>query len=125
MIGSVGLIIGAWTLIRLMSMTIIDRKHIIEIVQTLGVQRQKALSQFVYESVLLALIGVLTGIGAGLLISALVAAVNHWQMVYPFRAIGIGVFFALFLGAGAGYFPVYHVFSQQHKSLKNVSHETK
>jgi putative ABC transport system permease protein len=62
-------------------------------------------TQFVVESLLLALLGGAGGVALGALVTAGYATHQHWQIVVPLAGAAGGVAAALVLGAVAGLYP--------------------
>lgn len=103
-IGSISLLVGGIGIMNIMLVSVSERKQEIGIRRALGAKRKDIRLQFLYESLLLSVVGGILGIGLGALITYIAAQYNHWEF---FMSIGpmligagvsaaIGVFFGLF-----------------------------
>lgn len=107
-LGSVCLVVGAWTLLKLMMVTMIDRRNIIEVVQVLGVDRNSAYYQFILESILLSLLGWMGGLLLGGGASLLIAYTYDWSPFLSLDGLFSSLAAALSLGIICGAYPVVH-----------------
>ncbi len=107
-LGSVCLVVGAWTLLKLMMITMIDRRNIIEVVQVLGVDRNSAYYQFILESILLSLLGWLGGSILGGVASLIIAYTYEWSPFLSLAGLFSSLAAALSLGIICGAYPVVH-----------------
>jgi putative ABC transport system permease protein len=84
---------------------VLERRSEIGLRRALGATKGHIRTQFVVESLLLALLGGAGGVVLGALVTAAYALRQHWQVVVPLTGVAGGVGVALLLGALAGLYP--------------------
>ncbi len=97
-----------------MAMNIRERSHEIAILKSLGFQNESLVGMLVGESVVIAMMGGLLGVGGGeLLFSAVdlskvsMGFIRSFQVELPTAALGLGI--ALVVGLASGFLPALHV----------------
>lgn len=95
---AMGLVVGAIVIMNIMLVAVAERTREIGIRKSLGARRRDILAQFLVEAATLSLIGAAIGIGLGVGLSELVAAVSP----LPARVAPWSVAAAVALGAGVG-----------------------
>ncbi|WP_460526823.1 ABC transporter permease [Flindersiella endophytica] len=104
-LGVVALIVGAVGVANIMIIAVLERRSEIGLRRALGATRGHIRSQFLSESIALALAGGAVGIAAGIVATAIYAAGKHWAIVIPTLAWAGGIGATLVIGALAGLLP--------------------
>lgn len=95
---AVGLVVGAIVIMNIMLVAVAERTHEIGIRKSLGARRRDILAQFLVEAATLSVIGAAIGVGLGMGLSHLVAAVSP----LPASVAPWSVVVSVALGAGVG-----------------------
>ena len=104
-LGIVALIVGAVGVANIMIISVLERRSEIGLRRALGATQAQIRTQFLSESILLALIGGIVGVFAGIAATAVYAHTKQWAVVIPVEAWTGGIASALLIGAGAGLLP--------------------
>lgn len=104
-LGVVALIVGAVGVANIMVISVLERRSEIGLRRALGATKGQIRTQFLGESVLLAVIGGIVGVLAGAAATAVYAGAQGWAVVIPAEAWTGGIAAALLIGAGAGLLP--------------------
>src|SRR4030095_11092352 len=104
-LGGVALLVGGVGIANVMVIGVLERRSEIGLRRALGATRGHIRTQFVVESLLLALLGGAGGVALGARVTAGYALRQHWQVVVPLSGVAGGVAAALCLGAVAGLYP--------------------
>ena len=104
-LGAVALLIGAVGVANIMVISVLERRSEIGLRRALGATRGNIRSQFLFEAILLALIGGAVGIGLGAISTAVYASTQHWGIDIPPLAWGGGIGASVVIGAVAGLWP--------------------
>jgi putative ABC transport system permease protein len=104
-LGAVALIVGAVRVANIMIISVLERRSEIGLCRALGATKAQIRTQFLAESILLALIGGVVGMLAGVAATAVYATSKSWAVVIPAEAWLGGIASAILIGALAGLMP--------------------
>ena len=104
-LGVVALIVGAVGVANIMIISVLERRSEIGLRRALGATKAQIRTQFLAESILLAVIGGIVGVLAGAAATAVYASSKNWAVVIPAEAWTGGIASAIFIGAIAGLLP--------------------
>jgi putative ABC transport system permease protein len=104
-LGVVALIVGAVGVANIMIISVLERRSEIGLRRALGATKGQIRTQFLAESILLAVIGGVVGVLAGAAATAIYASSKHWAIVIPVEAWAGGIGAAILIGAFAGLMP--------------------
>jgi putative ABC transport system permease protein len=104
-LGVVALVVGAVGVANIMIISVLERRSEIGLRRALGATKGQIRSQFLGESILLAVIGGVVGVLAGAAATAVYAGAKSWEVVIPVEAWAGGIAAALLIGAFAGLVP--------------------
>jgi putative ABC transport system permease protein len=104
-LGVVALLVGAVGVANIMIISVLERRSEIGLRRALGATQGQIRTQFLGESILLAVIGGAVGVLAGAAATAVYASTKHWTVVVPVEAWAGGLASALLIGAFAGLLP--------------------
>ncbi len=95
---AIGLVVGAMVIMNIMLVAVAERTREIGIRKALGAKRRDILSQFLVESATLSVLGAAIGIGLGIALAQIIAAVSP----LPASVAPWSILLALTVGAGVG-----------------------
>jgi putative ABC transport system permease protein len=104
-LGAVSLLVGAVGVANIMLIGVLERRSEIGLRRSLGATKGQIRSQFLSEAILLALLGGVVGVAAGVVSTAVYAHLKHWTVVVPATAWAGGLGAAVLIGAVAGLLP--------------------
>jgi putative ABC transport system permease protein len=104
-LGVVALIVGAVGVANIMIISVLERRSEIGLRRALGATQGQIRTQFLTESILLAVIGGVAGVLAGAAATAMYAGSKDWAVVIPPEAWSGGIASAILIGALAGLLP--------------------
>jgi len=104
-LGVVALIVGAVGVANIMIISVLERRSEIGLRRALGATKGQIRTQFLAESILLAVIGGVVGVLAGVAATAVYASSKSWAVVIPVEAWSGGIASAILIGACAGLMP--------------------
>jgi putative ABC transport system permease protein len=104
-LGAVALIVGAVGVANIMIISVLERRSEIGLRRALGATKSQIRTQFLAESILLAVIGGVVGVLAGAAATAVYASSKSWAVVIPAEAWSGGIASAILIGAFAGLMP--------------------
>lgn len=106
-LGVVALIVGAVGVANIMIISVLERRSEIGLRRALGATKGQIRTQFLAESILLAVIGGLVGVLAGIAATTAYAGAKGWTVVLPLEAWVGGIVSAMLIGALAGLMPAF------------------
>jgi putative ABC transport system permease protein len=104
-LGVVALIVGAVGVANIMIISVLERRSEIGLRRALGATKSQIRTQFLTESILLAVIGGVIGVLTGVAATAVYAGSKDWAIVIPAEAWAGGIASAVLIGACAGLTP--------------------
>jgi putative ABC transport system permease protein len=104
-LGVVALIVGAVGVANIMIISVLERRSEIGLRRALGATKAQIRTQFLAESILLAVIGGIVGVLVGAAATAIYASSKNWAVVIPAEAWSGGIGSAILIGALAGLMP--------------------
>jgi putative ABC transport system permease protein len=104
-LGVVALIVGAVGVANIMIISVLERRSEIGLRRALGATKAQIRTQFLSESILLAVLGGVVGVLAGAAATAVYASSKSWAIVIPAEAWSGGIASAILIGAFAGLMP--------------------
>ncbi|MGH7759794.1 MAG: ABC transporter permease [Candidatus Dormibacteraceae bacterium] len=104
-LGVVALIVGAVGVANIMIISVLERRSEIGLRRALGATKNQIRTQFLSESILLAVIGGVVGVLVGAAATAVYASTKGWAIVIPIEAWTGGIASAILIGAFAGLMP--------------------
>lgn len=104
-LGVVALVVGAVGVANIMIISVLERRSEIGLRRALGATKGQIRTQFLMESILLAVLGGLAGVLAGAAATAVYATSQGWAVVIPAEAWSGGIAAAILIGALAGFLP--------------------
>jgi putative ABC transport system permease protein len=104
-LGVVALIVGAIGVANIMIISVLERRSEIGLRRALGATQGQIRTQFLAESILLAVIGGGVGVLAGAAATAVYASSKGWAVVIPIEAWSGSIAAAILVGAFAGLMP--------------------
>src|SRR5205085_8655710 len=104
-LGVVALIVGAVGVANIMIISVLERRSEIGLRRALGATKGQIRTQFLSESILLAVLGGAVGVLAGATATAVYASSKSWAVVIPVEAWSAGIASAILIGAFAGLMP--------------------
>lgn len=106
-IAFITLIGAAIGLMNIMLVAVNERTKEIGLIKALGGTKADIRAQFLYESVLISLLGAIVGIVSGILLGNVVAILLKTGFVVPWGWVISGIFVCSFVGLAAGLYPAY------------------
>lgn len=104
-IAAISLVVGGIGIMNIMLVSVAERTREIGIRKAVGASNQYILSQFLIESVVLALIGGIIGIMFGVLLAALISAISPLKAAVSFWMVLLGFGFSASVGIFFGIYP--------------------
>ncbi len=106
-IAFITLIGAAIGLMNIMLVAVNERTKEIGLIKALGGTKEDIRAQFLYESILISLLGAVVGIVSGVLLGNVVAILLKTGFVVPWAWVIAGIFVCSFVGLMAGLYPAY------------------
>ncbi|MBC7587701.1 MAG: FtsX-like permease family protein, partial [Chitinophagaceae bacterium] len=104
-IGLITLISAAIALMNIMLVSVNERTREVGLIKALGGKSSNVRQQFLFESIIISLLGALFGIILGILVGNLFAVVLKTGFVIPWLWVILGIIICSFVGLVAGLYP--------------------
>jgi putative ABC transport system permease protein len=104
-IGIFAILVGAFSIANIMFVSVKERTNIIGIQKALGAKRYFILSQFLFESMLLCLVGGIMGLLLVFGVLSLLNGATDFHFFLPMSRIVLGISVSLVVGLVAGFIP--------------------
>lgn len=104
-VAAVSLIVGGIGVMNIMLVSVTERTREIGIRMAVGATTRDILSQFLFEAVLLCVIGGVIGSILGGTIAWIFGTLSGWAMQVPLWSVAISIGFSLLVGIAFGYYP--------------------
>ncbi len=102
---AIGLVVGAIVIMNIMLVAVAERTREIGIRKALGARRRDILSQFLVEAATLSVVGALFGIGLGIGLARLIAAISPMPSTVAPWSIALAIVLGAGVGITAGIYP--------------------
>ncbi len=102
---SIALVVGGIVIMNIMLVSVMERTREIGVRKAIGARRRDILTQVLIESATLSTIGAVLGVGVGLGIAKLIAAVSPIPAAVAIRWIALGIGLGTTVGVVAGVYP--------------------
>ncbi|MBY0245461.1 MAG: ABC transporter permease [Sphingobacteriaceae bacterium] len=106
-IGGFSILVGGFSIANIMFVSVKERTPLIGIQKSLGAKNYFILLQFMFEAVILALIGGFLGLLLVFLLTKLLAAVADFEIILSFANILLGLSISFVIGLISGFWPAY------------------
>jgi putative ABC transport system permease protein len=104
-IGGISLLVGGIGILAIMLIAVRERTREIGLRRAVGARRRDILLQFLIETGLLSLLGGVIGVVTGVAAGKIVSLVTGWPMLIPWAVALVAVVFSALLGLSFGVFP--------------------
>jgi putative ABC transport system permease protein len=101
----ISLIVGGIGIANIMLVTVVERTKEVGLRKALGATRQAIQNQFLIEAVLVSTVGGSIGIGAGVILSVIVATAFQIPLIISVQSIVVGFSLSIAVGLAAGVIP--------------------
>lgn len=106
-VASIALIVGGIGIMNIMLVSVTERTKEIGIRLALGALQSHILNQFLFEAVIICLLGGLVGVSTGVGASILICKAFSWPIVISKVAVIISLLSSVFIGIFFGYYPAF------------------
>jgi putative ABC transport system permease protein len=107
LIGGVSLLVGGIGVMNIMLVSVVERRREIGIRLAVGATRNDIRSLFLFEAVILALIGGTLGVLIGISIAYIIASLCHWEFTLFFMPPFMGFVVSATTGVFFGFYPAH------------------
>jgi putative ABC transport system permease protein len=106
-IASIALIVGGIGIMNIMLVSVTERTKEIGIRLALGALQNHILNQFLFEAVIICMVGGLIGVSTGVGVSVLICKAFSWPVFISKVAVVISLLSSVFIGIFFGYYPAF------------------
>ncbi|HEY4148968.1 MAG TPA: ABC transporter permease [Chitinophagaceae bacterium] len=106
-IGLITLVGAAIGLMNIMLVAVTERTKEVGLIKAIGGKRRNVRNQFLYEAIIISLLGAIFGILAGVLLGNIVGMLMHTSFVVPWGWVASGVIICSIVGLLAGLYPAF------------------
>jgi putative ABC transport system permease protein len=106
-IASISLLVGGIGIMNIMLVSVSERTREIGIRMAVGAKGRDIMRQFLVESVVLALLGGMIGIGLGIALSKAISVLARWPTLLSVEAMVVAIVFSTMIGVIFGYYPAW------------------
>ncbi len=104
-IAGISLLIGGIGIMNIMLASVLERTKEIGIRRAMGARRADVLSQFLFEAVVLSVVGGILGIGVGFSLTKIISLYAGWRTVVSWPAVVLAFGVSAAVGICFGYYP--------------------
>jgi putative ABC transport system permease protein len=104
-IASISLLVGGIGIMNIMLVTVTERTREIGIRKAIGAKEKDILLQFLFEAVIMCVVGGLIGVALGIVAAQVIAKASAFQTSIQLSVILIALFFSVSVGIFFGYYP--------------------
>jgi putative ABC transport system permease protein len=104
-IGGISLLVGGIGILAIMLIAVRERTREIGIRRALGARCKDILLQFLIETILLSMVGAVTGVILGLVAAKITSLITGWPMLIPWAMSATAIAFSVLLGLAFGVYP--------------------
>nr|NQU93797.1 ABC transporter permease [Bacteroidota bacterium] len=104
-IAAISLVVGGIGIMNIMYVSVTERTREIGLRMAVGGKGRDILRQFLFEALLLSILGGIIGVGVGILASNIVEDVLNWPVLITTKSILLSFLFCTFIGVFFGWYP--------------------
>ena len=104
-IAAISLVVGGIGIMNIMYVSVTERTREIGLRMAIGGKGRDILRQFLFEALLLSILGGIIGVGLGILASNIVKDVLSWPVLITTKSILLSFLFCTFIGVFFGWYP--------------------
>lgn len=104
-IAAISLVVGGIGIMNIMYVSVTERTREIGLRMSVGGKGRDILRQFLFEALLLSIMGGIIGVGAGILASNIVESVLGWPILVTSHSVLLSFLFCTFIGVFFGWYP--------------------
>ena len=104
---AIALLVGAIVIMNIMLVAVTERTKEVGLIKAIGGKQRNVRWQFLYESILISLMGAVFGIVIGILLGNIVSVLMSTGFVVPWIWVIMGVVICTIVGLAAGVYPAY------------------
>jgi putative ABC transport system permease protein len=102
---AISLVVGGIVIMNIMLVSVMERTREIGVRKAIGARRRDILTQVIIESATLSTVGALLGVGVGILLTGVVAALSPLPAAVAPQWVTLGVLLGMTVGIAAGVYP--------------------
>ena len=106
-IGGFSILVGGFSIANIMFVSVKERTNIIGIQKSLGAKRYFILLQFIFEAILLCILGGLLGLLLVYLLALAIGAITDFHIILGLNNITLGIGISVIIGTISGFWPAY------------------